>query len=66
MRFKMVFPTMKEGCRARRKGWGGYWEWRDGTIFMHCADGTVLDIRQTQDVNFTLSNLLSDDWEIVG
>lgn len=32
---------------------------------MYCKDGKVLDIRETDDVDFTFSNIIRDDWEIV-
>ena len=33
---------------------------------MHCKDGRVLDIRESEDVGYTLGHILRDDWEIVG
>ena len=53
---------MQEGCKYKRPDWEGYWEWKGGTILMHCADGAVIDIRETEDVEFTLKNVLSADW----
>ena len=35
------------------------------TIHMHCKDGRVLDIRDTQDVLFTVGNMASDEWIIL-
>ena len=32
---------------------------------MHCRDGQVIDIRNTDNVAYTFSNVASDDWEIV-
>lgn len=66
MEFKDAYAAMKCGSKVRRHGWQGYWEWDGTTIWMHCRDGFVLDIRQTDDVNFTLSNILASDWEICG
>ena len=31
---------------------------------MHCKDGTVLDIRETQVVEYTTMNICSDEWVI--
>ena len=35
------------------------------TIMMHTYDGREVDIRQTSDIIYTLSNCACDDWEIV-
>lgn len=35
------------------------------TIMMHTYDGKEIDIRQTLDIIYTLSNCACDDWEIV-
>ena len=35
------------------------------TIMMHTYDGKEVDIRQTSDIIYTLSNCACDDWEIV-
>jgi hypothetical protein len=32
---------------------------------MHCADGSVIDIRETDDPSYTFSNIAMDRWEIV-
>ena len=67
MDFKQAFKLMKRGCLVRRHGWKGYWYWdaHKKTIMMMCADGPAMDIRATEDVEFTMSNILSDDWEEV-
>ena len=46
--------------------WGGYWYWDDQkkTVMMHTKDGEELDIRETDRVEYTLENLLSDEWLI--
>ena len=35
------------------------------TIMMHTYDGKEIDIRNTLDIIYTLSNCACDDWEIV-
>ena len=70
MIFKEAFEAMKQGCKVKLPSWGGYWCWDEEkqTIMMHCrpkdADkpGDVFDIRETQRVEYTLSNILSDEW----
>lgn len=58
------FEGLKNGFPQKRSGWGGYWKWENNTIMIYCKDGKVLDIRETDDVNFTISNLLAEDWEL--
>ena len=57
---------MKSGAKVKLPSWGGYWYWNDEkqTIMMHCKDGTVLDIRETQVVEYTTMNICSDEWVI--
>lgn len=44
--------------------WGGYWYWDEEaqTIIMYTKDNKRLDIRETQRVEYTLMNVLSDEW----
>lgn len=67
MKFADAFEIMKTGCHVKRPAWRGYWEYdSDGDrIMMHCGDGRVLELRETDDLSFTLGNILSDDWLIV-
>lgn len=73
MNFSEAFEALKEGKKIKLKSWNGYWEKqkdvysREGkdTVYMHCKDGRVLDIRDTQDVMFTLGNIAQNDWEII-
>lgn len=58
------FEALKTGNPLKRKGWGGYWKWENDTIMFYCKDGKILDFRQTDDVDFTVSNMFADDWEI--
>ena len=66
MKFSELFEDVRCGNATRRRGWVGYWTWDNDqdTIILHCKDGTTLDIRLTNDVKFTVDNLLSDDWEL--
>lgn len=73
MTFSEAFEELKNGKKIKRENWKGYWkkekdiyskEGKD-TVFMYGKDGRVLDIRDTQDVFFTLSNMTSNDWEVV-
>ena len=70
MEFKEMFRFMKEGAKAKLPHWAGYWEWDDEkkTILMNCrpeesdTGAEVLDIRESQRVEYTLQNILSDKW----
>lgn len=64
MRFKEALSLMKLGCKMKLPSWGGYWCWdsEKETIMMHTKEGEVLDIRETQRVEYTITNILSDDW----
>ena len=44
--------------------WGGYWCWdeENNTIIMYTKDNKRLDIRETERVEYTLMNVLSDEW----
>jgi len=69
--FKQAFEAMKQGAKVKLPSWGGYWCWdaEKETVMMHCrpqdadtGQGPVLDIRETQRVEYTLDNILSDEW----
>ena len=70
MKFDVAFAAMKQGCKIKRPTWAGYWTWdeKQETIRMHCrpeesdTGEPVLDIRDTQRVEYTLRNVLADDW----
>lgn len=64
--FQNAYKHMLQGGRARRKDWKGYWYWSDklNSIVIHMANGEEFDIRKTDDVKYTMSNILADDWEV--
>ena len=71
MNFKDAFELMKKGHKVKLPSWGGYWYWDEEkeTIMMQCrpkdtdkGQGDLLDIRETQRVEYTLSNILSNEW----
>lgn len=73
MTFKQALKQMKQGKKVKLPSWGGYWCWDEEkeTIMIHCrpqdsdeGQGEVLDIRETQRVEYTLQNILSDEWVI--
>lgn len=56
--------TRKDGNKVKLPSWGGFWKWdsEKESIIMHTKDGEELDIRETQVVEYTLGNILSDEW----
>ena len=70
MNFARAFEMMKKGYKMKLPSWGGYWYWdaEKRTIMMQCraADSEtgkeLLDIRETQRVEYTMQNILSDEW----
>lgn len=72
MRFVEALKAMKNGAKVKLPSWGGYWCWdaEKETVMIHCRpqdsdhQGEILDIRETQRVEYTLSNVASEDWVI--
>lgn len=72
MRFVEALKAMKNGAKVKLPSWGGYWCWdaEKETVMIHCRpqdsdhQGEILDIRETQRVEYTLSNVASDEWMI--
>lgn len=66
MKFKHAFEEMKKGAKIKLPTWGGYWYWdsEKETIIMHTKYGEELDIRETQVVEYTTLNIVSEDWAI--
>lgn len=67
MNFQAVFAYLKRGHRAALPEWGGYWTWCEEakTIVMHTRDGGVIDIRDSEDWDYTLSFMFRNDWELL-
>ena len=64
MKFDQALQLMKKGDKMKLPSWGGYWRWDNEkkTVMMHMRDGEVMDIRDTQRVEYTLKNVASDEW----
>lgn len=70
MKFSEAMKQMKRGIPMKLPSWGGYWCWdsEKETIMMYCRPkdsdngNDVLDIRETQRVEYTLENVCSDEW----
>lgn len=71
MNFVEALKVMKDGKRVKLPSWGGYWYWdaEKQTVMIQCRpedsdQGKLLDIRETQRVEYTLANVASDEWLI--
>ena len=64
MKFEQALKEMKRGIPMKLPSWGGYWCWDEDvqSIIMYTKDNQRLDIRGTQRVEYTLMNVLSDEW----
>ncbi len=62
--FQSAYNYMKRGHHMKLPEWGGYWYWdkEAETIMIHTRDGKELDIRETQDVDYTINFLFRKDW----
>jgi hypothetical protein len=64
MKFSKAYAYMKYGYRAKMPEWKGYWYWdnKKQTIMIYTFDEKTLDIRHTDNVDFTFSFINRDDW----
>ena len=72
MKFAEALKETIAGYKVKLPSWCDYWWWDEEkqTILMHCRPGNsdtgnpVMDIRETQRVEYTLQNVCSDEWII--
>lgn len=62
MKFSEAYEALKQGAKIKMPEWAGFWAMEDGNIKMHCKDGRVLDIRETEDIDYTLGFIMREDW----
>lgn len=60
--FSWAYEQMMNGKCVRRKDWTGYWYMRDKELYIQCKDGSLLNLRESDDMPYTLSNIAADDW----
>lgn len=65
MNFASALFAMERGHRVKRSHWSGYWAIENGELILHCRDGRVLNLRESEDMVYTLRNISCDDWEIL-
>ena len=66
MHFQAAYSHLKRGHAICLPEWGGYWTWDDEakTIQMHTRKGEVIDMRDSKDMDYTLSFTFRDDWRL--
>lgn len=66
MNFAGAIFALMRGHKVKRAHWTGYWQKDDeGQVIMHTHDGRELNLKDTTDIIYTLSNCACDDWEII-
>lgn len=64
MNFASALISMQRGHKVKRHHWTGYWMIKDNEIIMHTYDNKYINIRDSKDILYTVSNMACDDWEI--
>lgn len=65
LHWRDAFFHMMNGKKIKLPLWQGYWAWENNTIMMHCRDGSVTDIRETDNPAYTFTNIASREWLVV-
>ena len=60
-----MLRPLREGKKVKLPTWAGYWQKGGNEIIMYCHDGRELNIRESDDIFWTLENICSDEWEVV-
>lgn len=64
MDFTSAFVSMQQGHKVTRTTWKGYWCILNGEIIMVTKDGKAINLRESPDMMYTISNMLCDDWGV--
>lgn len=65
MEFKKAYEALKQGADIKRPSWKGFWRKENDTIVMYCKDGRKIPITDSEDVFYTIDNMVTDDWEVI-
>ncbi len=65
MNFASALFALRRGHKVKRKHWTGYWSVIDNEVIMHTYDGRDINVRDSEDMLYTMENMACDDWEIV-
>ncbi len=62
-----AYSYLKRGHSITLPEWGGYWSWHGPrqTIVMHTRTGAEIDIRSSDDWDYTQGFMFRDDWQLV-
>ena len=60
-----MLRPLREGKKVKLPFWSVYCQKDGNEIVMHCHDGRVLNIRESDNIFWTLENICSDEWEVV-
>lgn len=65
MIFQAAYAYIKRGHDMKLPEWGGFWRWNEDkkSIDIHTREGKVLDIRETDDLDYTMSFMFRTDWQ---
>ena len=61
MDFTSAFVSMQQGHKVTRTTWKGYWCILNGEIIMVTKDGKAVNLRESPDMMYTISNMLCAD-----
>lgn len=66
MDFQSGLIYLKRGHAIKQPEWGGFWFWDDEnrTVQMFTRDGRVIDIRDSEDMDYTLSFIVNPLWRL--
>ena len=64
MDFTSAFVSMQQGHKVTRTTWKGYCCILSGKIIMVTKDGKAVNLRESPDMMYTISNMLCDDWGV--
>ena len=65
MKFANALEFLKNGKKMALPTWKGYWKLEDGNVMMYCKDGRIINIKDTEDIIYTLTNIASEDWIVL-
>lgn len=65
MTFKEAYEALKQGAKIKRSHWRGFLMKENGTITLHCKDGSVIPSFKTDDIFVDFYNIVADDWELL-
>jgi hypothetical protein len=64
MDFTSAFISMQQGHKVTRTTWSGYWCIKNGEIIMVTREGKAVNLRESPDMMYTISNMLCTDWGV--